>query len=131
MRRSLLVASLVSVFSISCGDEENRARPVPSQPVDSALPVVEAGNDTGTPGNDSGNDAADTGTPGDSTITDTSSEDTTPMGDATFSDIPSTKDTAIDAIMLEAGGGDTSVSDTAVPDALMFFDTAGEDVDAR
>jgi hypothetical protein len=126
MRRALLVASIVSAFAVACS-EDKRAQPIPSQQgTDTGLPIVEAGNnDTGTP-------PIDSGTPTDSTVPDTTPEDTgTPPGDATFSDIVSTKDTAIDAIILEVGGGSDGAVDTELPDVLSFFDTAVEDVDAR
>lgn len=130
MRRALIVASIVSAFVVSCSDDENRARPVPSAPADTGLPIVEAGgNDTGTPNDTGGEDATTDSTIVDGTVNETST-DTAPMEDAMFSDIPSTKDTAVDAIILEAGGGDAP-ADTGLPDALGFFDTAGEDVDAR
>ena len=95
---------------------------------ENCLPLFESGTDTGAP-SDSGapadGSADDTSTPGDSAITDTG----TPPGDAIFSDIMSTKDTEVDAIFLEAGGGDTT-PDTLLPDAFTLFDTAIDDADA-
>ena len=42
----------------------------------------------------------------------------------------STKDTEVDAIRLEAGGGDAG-SDTELADAFTFFDAPAADGDAR
>jgi hypothetical protein len=123
MRRALLVASVVSVFVIACSSEE-RAKPIQSNPVDTGIVITEAGNnDTGTAPNDTGGDAdmPDTTVP-DSGV-DATVDTNKPMDDAiVISDIMSTRDTQIDAVMLEAGGGDTR-PDTELPDVSTLSDS--------